>query len=316
VSVAVVAVAATGTTGPATADTPSTISGTVSRADGDSPEGIVVATRCNSDDVPLTELSSTTAGADGSYSLPNLADLGPTSDCTSVLVEFHDPTGTYVPQFYGDTLVDYEATPVRPVPGDTALAPQTLSRVAGAIRGRVVDTYGHRVHDRDILVGSGGNVFEDTISPPAAGLGPKGGFVLRSLLPGARYFVETSEGARYASVSTRSQPRRWIPVAAGKTAVSPTLVVKDRPRIRLQATWHRHSVTFRIRVTSRVTGRVAPGTVWASLGQHHRSHVRLHHGRATITLPATFPREWAAVDLGYDGSRHVAAHDKRSIYRF
>ena len=73
-------------------------------------------------------------------------------------------------------------------------------------------------------------------------------------------------------------------------------------------------------MTSRVTGKVAPGTVWVSLGNEkgdgHRSHIRLRHGRATVTVPATFPREWAAVDLGYDGSRHVAAHDQRRIFRF
>ena len=38
--------------------------------------------------------------------------------------------------------------------------------------------------------------------------------------------------------------------------------------------------------------------------------------RATVTVPAGFPREWAALDLGYDGSRHVGAHDQRRIFRF
>jgi hypothetical protein len=312
-SVVIATVAATGSTAPASADTPSTISGTVSRADGGSPEGIVVATRCNDENTWPWELSTTTtAAADGSYSLPNPAG----SECASVFVEFHDPTGAYVSQFYGDTLVDYEATTVGPALGDTVLAPQILSHVAGAIRGRVFDTYGHRVHDREIQVHAGSDVLEDTIALPSANLGPKGGFVLRSLLPGARYFVDTTDGSRYSSVSTRAQERRWLPVAAGKTAVSPRLVVKDRPRISLRATWHAHSVTFRIRVVSRVTGKFAPGTVWVSLGKESRSHIRLRHGRATVTVPAVFPREWAAVDLGYDGSRHVAAHAKRSIYRF
>jgi len=307
------AVAATGATAPAGADTPSTISGTVSRADGASPAGIVVATRCDDESTWPWELSTTTtAAADGSYSLPNPAG----SECASVFVEFHDPSGAYVSQFYDDSLMDFQATTLRSAVGDTVLAPQVLSHVAGAIRGQVFDTYGRRVHDRDIQVRAGGGVLEDAVALPSSNLGPQGGFVLRALYPGGRYFVETTEGSRYSSVSTRQAPRRWLPVKAGKTAVSPRLVVKDRPRIRLAATWHAHSVTFRIRVTSRVTGKVAPGTVWVSLGNESRSHIRLRHGRATVTVPAVFPREWAAVDLGYDGSRHVAAHDKRSIYRF
>ena len=208
-SVVIAVVAATGSTAPASADPMSTISGTVARADGGSPEGIVVATRCDDESTWPWELSTTTtAAADGSYSLPNPAG----SQCASVFVEFHDPSGAYVSQFYDDTLVDYEATTVGPAPGDTALAPQVLSHVAGAIRGRVVDSHGHRVHDADLQVRAGSDALEDTVALPPASLGPKGGFVLRSLLPGARYRIAITEGSRY---SPGVNPRAAATLAPG-----------------------------------------------------------------------------------------------------
>jgi len=319
-SVVFAAVAATGATAPATADTPSTISGTVSRADGGSPEGIVVVTRCNSDEVfPDEGTTTTTAAADGSYSFTDPA-VPPDGECEGLLVEFHDPTGKYVSQFYDDTpLVDFQSTPVVPVPGTTVLVPQVLSHVGGAISGRVVDTYGHGVHDRDLQVRAGNYTFEHGIVPDPASLGRTGGFVLGGL-PAGRYFLAVAKNSRYAPETTENDRKHWVRVAAGKTATAPRLVLKDSPRIQLETTWHARSVTYRVRVTSMVTGRPAAGKVSVAVlgvpGGGHRDKIRLRHGRVVVTLPAGSPRETAAMDVRYHGSQHVGARSQRRWHTF
>jgi hypothetical protein len=298
---------------PAGADDPqtSTVSGTVSRADGRSPEGIEVVTRCNGGLVSPDPTYTTTVAADGSYSLPTpaLPSADPYARCSSTLVEFHDPTGTYLSQFYDDALTDDAATLVPAAPGDTALAPQLLSRAAGAIRGRVVDSYGHPVTDDAIRVRvyPAGNELDGAVPWTPGTLDSRGGYVLRSL-PAGRYIVETTRhGSPYWSGTTGAKKR--IRVTAGQTTTAPRVVVKDRSHIRARATWHARSVTLRIQVTSRVTGRPVDGRISAYvLHGGKRLHVRLHRGRAVVTLaagPAAREGGWGISSVRYAESRHA-----------
>ena len=299
------------TASPANADPQtSTVSGTVSRADGASPEGIVVVTRCDNGVTKWDPTYSTTVAADGSYSLPTPASppTDPNARCSSALVEFHHPA--YVSQVYDDAVTPEEATLVPGAAGDTVLAPQVLSRPAGSIRGRIVDTYGHRVTDAAIRVDAwgAGNELSGKVAPTRGTLDAGGRFVLGSL-PAGRYTVRSTRDSRYASGDTGWERRQRVQVKAGKTATSPLLVVKDRSRIQAHATWHARSVTLRIRVTSRVTGRAVDGRISAFvLHGGQRKHVQLHRGRAVVTLAAgSTVRQggWGIFSVRYLESRHA-----------
>src|SRR5690242_1785083 len=72
-----------------TAVTPSTASGTISRADGASPQGIIVLARCFEEFRGQYVPDSARAAADGTYTVSV-----PECDEGAAMVEYHDPRGT------------------------------------------------------------------------------------------------------------------------------------------------------------------------------------------------------------------------------
>lgn len=300
-----VVIAVVAVTGPASqADETRTASGIVTRADGASPEGVVVTSRCSEEFFLDGPSFTATAAADGSYTVtlpdPSLCENG------SATVDFRDPTGTYASEWYHGVVAGD--------PGDTALAPAVLSRLAGAIGGRVFDSYGHPMRDPAILVEAWCCDAEALPLPPAH-LASDGSYLVRGVDPDAGLYTVFASGKEHyagANCCADDRVRPTIRVAPGETTRLPRLILKDLPRFRTATAWRARSVTVRVRVASQVTGHPAGGRIGFKpyQGRECRSCawrvVTLDHGWAVATLRLAKPHRRAdMVLIDYHGSKHV-----------
>jgi hypothetical protein len=291
----------------AAGDEPSTLSGVVVRADGASPAGIEVRATCHAEDILAT--FRTTAGPDGSYSLPVAAVPSDTCD-GPYRVEFRSNTARYAAQLYDDAVQDRDATYVTPVPGDNVLTTQTLSRVGGRAGGHVFDTYGNPVRAQGIVLLARPEVAAPL--PPTRTTNPRGRFLLTNLLAGDYSFEATATaGTGYASCGLCGPGATSIPVSSGYLRTSVRVVLHDRARFAITTTVHGHDAVVRVRVTSAVTKDAAGGRVTISLangGVAHDWTVRLRHGRAIAHLAVKHPAtDTTMVRVSFSGDRHVAS---------